>query len=141
MMDGFKYVYEGLLLDRAPSPQRLFPPPTGSYLETLAYLVANLKVNRYLRAQRERLGDDLVGRVSHGGRSGPAPRGRKKGRSCVPRSPDPTVPRDSRDLRGRRPSAAAGHVRAPAVASRKARAAITAAWMPRRPRTLNHRAT
>jgi hypothetical protein len=28
----------------------LFPPPTGNYLETLAYLVANLKVNRYLKA-------------------------------------------------------------------------------------------
>jgi radical SAM superfamily enzyme YgiQ (UPF0313 family) len=49
MMDGFKYVYEGFYSTRAIA-KRLFPPPTGSYLETLAYLVANLKVNRYLRA-------------------------------------------------------------------------------------------
>ena len=48
MMDGFKYVYEGFYSTRAIA-KRLFPPPTGSYLETLAYLVANLKVNRYLR--------------------------------------------------------------------------------------------
>ena len=62
MMDGFKYVYEGFYSTRAIA-KRLFPPPRGSYLETLAYLVANLKVNRYLRTQRERLGDDLVGAV------------------------------------------------------------------------------
>ncbi len=49
MMDGFKYVYEGFYSTRAIA-KRLFPPPTGSYLETLAYLVANLKVNRYLRS-------------------------------------------------------------------------------------------
>ncbi|MGH7785277.1 MAG: B12-binding domain-containing radical SAM protein [Candidatus Binatia bacterium] len=48
MMDGFKYVYEGFYSARAIA-RRLFPPPSGSYLETLAYLVANLKVNRYLR--------------------------------------------------------------------------------------------
>lgn len=48
MMDGFKYVYEGFYSTRAIA-QRLFPPPAGSYLETLAYMVANLKVNRYLR--------------------------------------------------------------------------------------------
>ena len=47
MMDGFKYVYEGFYSTRAIA-KRLFPPPAGSYLETLAYLVANLKVNRYL---------------------------------------------------------------------------------------------
>ena len=47
MMDGFKYVYEGFY-STAAIAKRLFPPPTGSYLETLAYLVANLKVNRYL---------------------------------------------------------------------------------------------
>ena len=49
-----------LLLDRAPSPSASSRRRRGSYLETLAYLVANLKVNRYLRSQRERLGDDLV---------------------------------------------------------------------------------
>ena len=48
MLDGFKYVYEGFYSTRAIA-KRLFPPPSGSYLETLAYLVANLKVNRYLR--------------------------------------------------------------------------------------------
>jgi radical SAM superfamily enzyme YgiQ (UPF0313 family) len=49
MMDGFKYVYEGFYSTRAIA-RRLFPPPSGGYLETLAYLVANLKVNRYLRS-------------------------------------------------------------------------------------------
>ncbi len=49
MMDGFKYVYEGFY--SVPSIlKRLFPPPPGSTLETLAYLIANLKVNRYLKA-------------------------------------------------------------------------------------------
>ncbi len=49
MMHGFKHVYQGFYSTRA-IVRRLFPPPSGSYLETLAYLVANLKVNRYLRA-------------------------------------------------------------------------------------------
>lgn len=49
MMDGFKYVYEGFYSVRAIA-RRLFPPPRGSYLETLAYLVANLKVNRFLHS-------------------------------------------------------------------------------------------
>ena len=48
MMDGFKYVYQGFYSTGAIA-RRLFPPPSGSYLETLAYLVANLKVNRFLR--------------------------------------------------------------------------------------------
>jgi radical SAM superfamily enzyme YgiQ (UPF0313 family) len=49
MMEGFKYVYEGFY--SVPSIlKRLFPPPPGNTLETLAYLVANLKVNRYLKA-------------------------------------------------------------------------------------------
>ena len=52
MMVGFKYVYEGFYSVRAIG-KRLFPPPRGSYLETLAYLVANLKVNRYLRANED----------------------------------------------------------------------------------------
>ena len=49
MMDGFKYVYEGFYSVNAIA-RRLFPFPRGNYVETLAYLVANLKVNRYLRS-------------------------------------------------------------------------------------------
>ncbi|OFV92249.1 MAG: hypothetical protein A3J75_07990, partial [Acidobacteria bacterium RBG_16_68_9] len=49
MLGGFKYVYEGFYSTRA-IVRRLLPPPASSYLETLAYLVANLKVNRYLRS-------------------------------------------------------------------------------------------
>jgi len=48
MMAGFKYVYEGFYTTRAIAKRLL--PPGGSYVETLAYLVANLKVNRYLRS-------------------------------------------------------------------------------------------
>jgi radical SAM superfamily enzyme YgiQ (UPF0313 family) len=49
MIDGFKHVYEGFYSTKAIA-RRLFPPPRGNYLETMAYLVANLKVNRYLKA-------------------------------------------------------------------------------------------
>jgi radical SAM superfamily enzyme YgiQ (UPF0313 family) len=49
MMDGFKEVYEGFYSVRAIA-RRLFPPVPGNLLETLAYAVANLKVNRYLRS-------------------------------------------------------------------------------------------
>jgi len=49
MMAGFKYVYEGFYSVGAIT-KRLFPPPSGSYLETLAYFVANMKVNRFLRS-------------------------------------------------------------------------------------------
>ena len=59
MMAGFKYVYEGFYSVRA-ILKRLFPPPPGNALETLAYLVANLKVNRYLQVEPERLGDDFL---------------------------------------------------------------------------------
>jgi len=52
MMDGFKYVYQGFY-SATSIARRLFPPPSGSYLETLAYLVANLKVNRYLRSHED----------------------------------------------------------------------------------------
>lgn len=52
MIDGFKYVYSGFYSARAIA-KRLFPPPGRSYLETLAYLVANLKVNRYLRTHAD----------------------------------------------------------------------------------------
>jgi hypothetical protein len=49
MIDGFKHVYEGFYSPKAIA-KRLFPPPNGSRLETLAFLVANLKVNRFLKA-------------------------------------------------------------------------------------------
>jgi len=49
MISGFKYVYSGFYSVPAIA-RRLFPPPGGSYLETLAYLVANLKVNRFLKS-------------------------------------------------------------------------------------------
>lgn len=49
MISGFKYVYEGFYSTSAIA-KRLFPPPNGTYIETLAYLVANLKVNRYLKS-------------------------------------------------------------------------------------------
>lgn len=49
MMGGFKEVYEGFYSVPAIA-KRLFPPAPGNLLETLAYAVANLKVNRYLRS-------------------------------------------------------------------------------------------
>ena len=49
MMDGFKYVYEGFY-SIANILKRFSPPPKGQLLESLAYVVANLKVNRYLRS-------------------------------------------------------------------------------------------
>ena len=49
MMGGFKEVYEGFYSVRAIA-KRLFPPVPGNLLETLAYAVANLKVNRYLHS-------------------------------------------------------------------------------------------
>jgi radical SAM superfamily enzyme YgiQ (UPF0313 family) len=52
MLDGFKYVYSGFYSVGA-ILKRLFPPPSGSYLETLAYFVANMKVNRYLSRNTE----------------------------------------------------------------------------------------
>jgi radical SAM superfamily enzyme YgiQ (UPF0313 family) len=52
MMQGFKYVYQGFYSVRSIA-RRLFPPPAGSYLETLAYLVANLKVNRFLNSHAD----------------------------------------------------------------------------------------
>ena len=50
MMEGFKLIYEGFYSTGA-IRQRLWPPPRGNYLETAAYFVANLKVNRYLHSQ------------------------------------------------------------------------------------------
>jgi radical SAM superfamily enzyme YgiQ (UPF0313 family) len=52
MMAGFKHVYQGFYSTRAIA-RRLFPPPRGNYLESAAYLVANLKVNRYLRSHAD----------------------------------------------------------------------------------------
>ena len=49
MMDGFKYVYEGFYSIQN-ILKRFSPPPKGQLLESLAYVVANLKVNRYLRS-------------------------------------------------------------------------------------------
>jgi radical SAM superfamily enzyme YgiQ (UPF0313 family) len=48
MMAGFQYVYEGFYSARS-ILKRFTPPPSGQLLESLAYVVANLKVNRYLR--------------------------------------------------------------------------------------------
>jgi len=49
MLDGFRYVYEGFYSVRS-ILRRFSPPPPGQLLESLAYVVANLKVNRYLRS-------------------------------------------------------------------------------------------
>ena len=52
MLEGFKYVYQGFY--SVPSiARRLLPPPAKSWLETMAYLVANLKVNRYLASSSD----------------------------------------------------------------------------------------
>jgi radical SAM superfamily enzyme YgiQ (UPF0313 family) len=47
MIQGFRYVYRGFY-SAGSILRRLLPPPRRSFLETLAYLVANVKVNRYL---------------------------------------------------------------------------------------------
>jgi radical SAM superfamily enzyme YgiQ (UPF0313 family) len=49
MLDGFKYVYQGFYSARS-ILKRFSPPPPGQLMESLAYIVANLKVNRYLRS-------------------------------------------------------------------------------------------
>jgi radical SAM superfamily enzyme YgiQ (UPF0313 family) len=52
MLDGFRRVYNGFY--SVPSiAKRLFPPPGRSVVETLAYTVANLKVNRFLSRNAE----------------------------------------------------------------------------------------
>jgi radical SAM superfamily enzyme YgiQ (UPF0313 family) len=48
MLDGFKYVYGGFYSVRS-MLRRFVPPPRRNLLESLAMLVANAKVNRYLR--------------------------------------------------------------------------------------------
>jgi radical SAM superfamily enzyme YgiQ (UPF0313 family) len=48
MLDGFKHVYQSFY--SLPSiARRLWPPRRGNWLETAAYAVANLKVNRFLK--------------------------------------------------------------------------------------------
>jgi hypothetical protein len=48
MMDGFKDVYSSFYSLGAIA-RRLLPPPHGNWLETAAYAVANVNVNRFLR--------------------------------------------------------------------------------------------
>jgi len=48
MLDGFRYVYSGFYSVRS-MLRRFARPPHKSLVETLAMLVANVKVNRYLR--------------------------------------------------------------------------------------------
>src|SRR5262245_8732015 len=48
MLDGFQYVYSGFYSVRS-MLRRFVPPPRRNPLETLAMLVANAKVNGYLR--------------------------------------------------------------------------------------------
>jgi radical SAM superfamily enzyme YgiQ (UPF0313 family) len=52
MIAGFKWVYEGFYSVRG-ILKRFSSPPRGQRLESLAYLVANLKVNRYLRSHED----------------------------------------------------------------------------------------
>jgi radical SAM superfamily enzyme YgiQ (UPF0313 family) len=48
MMEGFDWVYRQFY--SLPNiARRMVPPPTGNYLESAFYVVANLRVNRYLR--------------------------------------------------------------------------------------------
>src|SRR5205807_10540071 len=48
MLDGFQYVYSGFYSVRS-MLRRFVPPPRRNLLETLAMVVANAKVNGYLR--------------------------------------------------------------------------------------------
>jgi len=52
MIEGFTQTYKDFYSVRS-ILRRLLPPPRRSYLETLAYLVANLKVNRYLASHQD----------------------------------------------------------------------------------------
>jgi hypothetical protein len=47
MIDGFRAVYAGFYSVRS-MLRRFVPPPRRNFLETLAMLVANAKVNRFL---------------------------------------------------------------------------------------------
>lgn len=55
MMDGFRRVY-GELYSLGSIARRMFPPPRGNILESAAYTVANLEVNRFLRKNPEAWG-------------------------------------------------------------------------------------
>ncbi len=48
MLDGFRMVYSGFYSVRS-MLRRFVPPPRGNLKETMAMLVANAKVHRYLR--------------------------------------------------------------------------------------------
>jgi hypothetical protein len=48
MIEGFNYVYSGFYSVRS-MLRRFVPPPRKNLLESLALLVANVKVNGYLR--------------------------------------------------------------------------------------------
>ena len=55
MMEGFSRVYKGFY--SLPNiARRMAPPPRGNYLESLFYVVANLKINKYLRRTPEAWG-------------------------------------------------------------------------------------
>ncbi len=55
MMDGFQQVYREFY--SLPNIfRRMTPPPKGNYLESLFYVVANLKINRYMRRHAESWG-------------------------------------------------------------------------------------
>ncbi|HYR97340.1 MAG TPA: radical SAM protein [Candidatus Binatus sp.] len=55
MLDGFRYVYSGFYSVRS-MLRRFLPPPRRNFLETLAMVVANAKVNGYLRRNPEAWG-------------------------------------------------------------------------------------
>src|SRR5207249_2916083 len=55
MLDGFRYVYSGFYSVRS-MLRRFVPPPRRNLLETLAMVVANAKVNGYLRRNPEAWG-------------------------------------------------------------------------------------
>jgi radical SAM superfamily enzyme YgiQ (UPF0313 family) len=48
MMDGFNNLYKDFY-SLGNIFRRMTPPPKGNYLESLFYMVANLKINRYMR--------------------------------------------------------------------------------------------
>src|SRR5438034_3859604 len=55
MLDGFRYVYSGFYSVRS-MLRRFVPPPRRNLLETLAMVIANAKVNGYLRRNPEAWG-------------------------------------------------------------------------------------
>jgi radical SAM superfamily enzyme YgiQ (UPF0313 family) len=55
MLEGFRYVYSGFYSVRS-MLRRFLPPPRRNFLETLAMVIANAKVNGYLRRNPEAWG-------------------------------------------------------------------------------------